>query len=87
MPMPLDILVEYTDGTKEFFYIPNTLMRWEKPNPYTGIKATVLKGWDWAYPTYFFEIPKAQSNIKSITIDPSGLLADVNKEDNVFVKK
>lgn len=87
MPMPLDILVEYTDGTKEFFYIPNTLMRWEKPNPYTGIKATVLKGWDWAYPTYFFEIPKAQSNIKSITIDPSGLLADVNKEDNVFIKK
>ncbi len=87
MPMPLDILVEYTDGTKEFFYIPNTLMRWEKPNPYSGIKATVLKGWDWAYPTYFFEIPKAQSNIKSITIDPSGLLADVNKEDNVFVKK
>jgi len=87
MPMPLDIMVEYTDGTKEFFYIPNTLMRWEKPNPYTGIKATVLKGWDWAYPTYFFEIPKAQSNIKSITIDPSGLLADVNKEDNVFVKK
>jgi len=87
MPMPLDILVEYTDGTKEFFYIPNTLMRWEKPNPYTGIKATVLKGWDWAYPTYFFEISKAQANIKSITIDPSGLLADVNKEDNVFVKK
>ena len=87
MPMPLDIMVEYTDGTKEFFYIPNTLMRWEKPNPYTGIKATVLKGWDWAYPTYFFEIPKAQSNIKSITIDPSGLLADVNKEDNVFIKK
>jgi hypothetical protein len=87
MPMPLDILVEYTDGTKEFFYIPNTLMRWEKPNPYTGIKATFLKGWDWAYPTYFFEITKAKTDIKSITIDPSGLLADVNKEDNVFVKK
>ena len=87
IPMPLDILVEYTDDTKEFFYIPNTLMRWEKPNSYTGIKATVLKNWDWAYLTYFFEIPKAQSKIKSITIDPSGLLADVNKEDNVFVKK
>lgn len=24
MPMPLDVMVEYTDGTKEFFYIPNT---------------------------------------------------------------
>ena len=85
MPMPLDIIVEYFDGTKEFFYIPNTLMRWEKPNPYTGIKTTVLKGWDWAYPTYTFDL--AQINIKSITIDPSGLMADVNKEDNVFVRK
>ncbi len=85
MPMPLDIIVEYTDGTKEFFYIPNTLMRWEKPNPYAGIKANILKGWDWAYPTYSFTV--SQINIKSITIDPSGLMADVNKEDNVFVRK
>ena len=50
--MPLDVMVEYTDGTKEFFYIPNTLMRWEKPNPYPEIKGNVLKGWDWAYPTF-----------------------------------
>ena len=83
--MPLDILVEYTDGTKEFFYIPNTLMRWEKPNPYPETKATVLKGWDWAYPTFNFEI--SNTNIKSIIIDPEHLMADVNKEDNVFVKK
>jgi hypothetical protein len=85
IPMPLDILVEYTDGTKEFFYIPNTLMRWEKPNPYPETKATVLKGWDWAYPTFNFEI--SNTNIKSIIIDPEHLMADVNKEDNVFVKK
>ena len=87
MPMPLDILVEYTDGTKEFFYIPNTLMRWEKPNPYAGIKGTVLKGWDWAHPTYFFEVPKSKGTIKSITIDPENLMADINKEDNSYPKK
>lgn len=85
MPMPLDIMVEYTDGTKAFFYIPNTLMRWEKPNPYPDVKATVLKGWDWAYPTFTFDVPG--TNIQSIVIDPSDLLADVNKEDNVFIKK
>jgi hypothetical protein len=85
MPMPLDIIVEYTDGSKEFFYIPNTLMRWEKPNPYSQINSTVLKGWDWAYPTYSFEISK--TNIKSITIDPEQHMADINKEDNVFIKK
>ena len=87
MPMPLDIMVEYTDGTKEFFYIPNTLMRWEKPNPYAGIKGNVLKGWDWAHPTYFFEIPKSKTSIKSITIDPENVMADINKEDNSYPKK
>ena len=87
MPMPLDVMVEYTDGTKEFFYIPNTLMRWEKPNPYTGIKGNVLKGWDWAYPTFTFEISKPKDKIKSITIDPENMMADVNKEDNIFNKK
>lgn len=87
MPMPLDVMVEYTDGTKEFFYIPNTLMRWEKPNPYTGMKGNVLKGWDWAYPTFTFEISKPKDKIKSITIDPENMMADVNKEDNIFNKK
>ena len=87
MPMPLDIMVEYTDGTKEFFYIPNTLMRWEKPNPYAGIKGNVLKGWDWAHPTYFFEIPKSKTSIKSITIDPENVMADINKDDNSYPKK
>jgi len=87
MPMPLDIIVEYSDGAKEFFYIPNTLMRWEKPNPYPGIKGTALKGWDWAYPTFTFEIPKSISAIKSITIDPENKMADINKEDNIFPKK
>ena len=85
--MPLDVMVEYTDGTKEFFYIPNTLMRWEKPNPYAGIKGNVLKGWDWAFPTFTFEIAKPKAKIKSITIDPENLMADVNKEDNIFPKK
>jgi len=87
MPMPLDVMVEYTDGTKEFFYIPNTLMRWEKPNPYPEIKGKVLTGWDWAYPTFTFEIAKPKDAIKSITIDPENLMADINREDNVFLKK
>ena len=54
-------------------------MRWEKPNPYIGIKGNVLKGWDWAYPTFTFEIAKPKEKIKSITIDPENVMADVNK--------
>lgn len=86
-PMPLDILVTYEDGTQESFYIPQTLMRWTKENQNPSVKRTVLEGWDWAYPTYEFTIDKEKSTIKSISIDPSGLLADVNRDNNVYVKK
>ena len=87
MPMPIDILVVYEDETMESFYIPNTLMRFEKENPYPNINRTVLEGWDWAYPTFTFEISKPKSSIKAIVIDPSGLMADVKKDDNVYEKK
>jgi hypothetical protein len=30
MPMPIDLLVEYTDGTTESFYVPLRLMSFEK---------------------------------------------------------
>ncbi|MCF6131415.1 M1 family metallopeptidase [Flavobacterium wongokense] len=83
-PMPIDVYVEYTDGTKESFYIPLRMMSFEKENPTPEIKRTVLADWAWAQPTYFFEIPKAKSAIKKITIDPSGLMADVKRSNNVF---
>ena len=86
MPMPLDILVSYEDGTVESFYIPNPLMRWEKENPYPQVKRTVLKGWDWAYPTYELPLSQAKAKIKSVVIDPSGLMADVNQENNSYPK-
>ena len=37
--------------------------------------------------TFTFEIGKPKSDIKSIAIDPSGLMADVNREDNSYPKK
>jgi hypothetical protein len=84
MPMPIDLLVVYEDGTQESFYIPNTLMRWEKPNPYP-IDRSVLKGWDWAYPTFTFDVTK--KSIKAIVIDPSGLMADVDLNNNTWEKQ
>ncbi len=84
MPMPIDILVEYTDGTIETFYIPLRMMSFEKENPDPAIKRTVLSDWAWANPNYFFEIPKSKTAIKKITIDKSGLMADIKKENNVY---
>jgi hypothetical protein len=87
MPMPLDLVITYLDGTQESFYIPQTLMRWTKPNQNTAIKRTVLDSWDWAYTTFDFTINKEKRALKSIVIDSSGLLADVNKDNNIFEKK
>ena len=86
IPMPLDIVVLYDDGSEESFYIPNTLMRWTKENQNKSLKRTILEPWDWAYPTFEINIAKAKSSIKSVTIDPTGLMADVNKLNNVYTK-
>ena len=87
IPMPIDILVENTDGTKESFYIPLRMMSFEKENPTPGVKRTVLSDWAWANPNYFFEVTKAKTSIKKITIDPSGLMADVKRDNNVYEVK
>lgn len=81
MPMPIDLEITFTDGTKELFYIPLQMMRGEKP---AESPRTTLKDWAWAYPTYSFEINKPKSKILTVTIDPKNLMADVNKENNTY---
>ena len=84
MPMPVDILVVYNDGTQETFYAPLRMMRGEKENPYGNLKRTVLPDWAWAYPTYTFAIDKSKNDIKAIVIDPSQLMADIERSNNTF---
>ncbi len=83
MPMPLDVVVEYTDGTSELFYIPLRMMRNIKPAE-NDMKRTVLEEWPWVNPTYSFSIDKPASTIKTIAIDPSQRLADIDQSNNVF---
>lgn len=87
MPMPIDLTVEYTDGTSENFYIPLRMMNFIKPNPTPNVKRTVLEDWAWAQSNYSFTIDKNKSAIKKITIDPSGLMADVKPANNIFEVK
>ncbi len=83
MPMPIDVAVEYKDGTSELFYIPLRIMRGEKPAE-GDMKRTVLDDWHWVNPTYTFDISAAASSIKTISIDPSQRLADVEYSNNSF---
>ena len=84
MPMPIDLTVNYKDGTKETFYIPLRMMSFVKENPTPETKRTVLADWAWAYPTFTFQISKPLSSIEKITIDESGLMADVKRSNNVY---
>ena len=87
MPMPIDLKVDYTDGTSEIFYIPLRMMNFIKPNPNPNVKRTVLEDWAWAMSNYSFTINKNKTAIKKITIDPSGLMADIKAANNVFEVK
>lgn len=87
MPMPIDLVVEYTDGTSESFYIPLRMMNFIKPNPNPNVKRTVLEDWAWAMSNYSFTIDKSKTTIKKISIDPSGLMADIKAANNVFEVK
>ena len=84
MPMPLDILVVYSDGTRETFYAPLRMMRGEKENPYEGLKRTVLPDWPWANPRFDFTVNRPLGDIRAVIIDPSQLMADIQLENNVW---
>ncbi|MFT5075522.1 MAG: hypothetical protein ACJAX7_001516 [Saprospiraceae bacterium] len=86
MPMPIDLMVRYEDGSEETFYIPLQMMRSDKANPNPSMKRTVLNDWAWAYPTYNFSF-KTNKKIKNVEIDPSKMMADINAENNIFEMK
>lgn len=84
MPMPIDLEVTYTDGSKEMFVIALDIMRGEKPaNGYKG-KWTILPDWNWVEEAYLVTIKAPASDIKSVVIDPSYRLADVDRSSNAI---
>ncbi|WP_236017282.1 M1 family metallopeptidase [Roseivirga sp. E12] len=81
MPMPVDVVVTYTDGTKEVHYMALRMMRGEKPAE-TSDKRIVHEDWPWTHPSYELTVDRPISEIASVVIDPSGRMADTNKDNN-----
>jgi aminopeptidase N len=95
IPMPLDVVVNFEDGTSEMYYIPNDLLYLDNSssdmitsqklkhpvykNSLSKIKA--LESWNWVTPEYSFVVD-GNKKIMKIEIDPSKRLADVNSADN-----
>ena len=84
MPMPQEVLIQYKDGSMALHYIPISLMRGEKENTY-DLPWTQEKDWTWANPKYSFTIDQPKKNIEAIVLDPSNLMADIDKSNNYYV--
>jgi len=83
MPMPIDLMVTYDDGSQELFYIPMRIMRNTKPKE-SDVPRTTKTDWPWVNPTYTLEVDAPSAKIKRIEIDPSQRMADINRDNNAI---
>ncbi|MFT3750159.1 MAG: M1 family metallopeptidase [Agriterribacter sp.] len=81
MPMPVDVSLQFKDGSKEIAYIPQLIMFGGKPQE-TTTPRVVHEPWKWTHPVYTFEVNQRLMNIKSIEIDATQRMADVNRKNN-----
>ncbi|MCX6211385.1 MAG: M1 family metallopeptidase [Bacteroidetes bacterium] len=81
MPAPIEVLITYKDGSTELHYIPLDLMLSNKV-PETTQNRIVHPEWKWVQPTYTFETTKPINALKTIEIDPSQRMPDINRSNN-----
>ncbi|MEP1955226.1 MAG: M1 family metallopeptidase [Algoriphagus sp.] len=82
MPMPIDLVITYKDGSKEMVYLPLEIMRGEKPAEAGAPQRIISQDWPWTNLTKTIRINKKADSIKSIEIDPTSRLADINPDNN-----
>jgi hypothetical protein len=86
-PMPIDLLVTYSDGYKELYYIPTNETLGSKPQE-NSTPRIVNDPWPWVYPSYTVKINRGEREIESIEIDPSMRMADINRNNNkIYLKE
>ncbi|RPA68102.1 M1 family peptidase [Cyclobacteriaceae bacterium YHN15] len=84
MPMPMDVVVTYQDGSQEMIYLPLVIMRGGKPAEAGMPERTHTEKWAWTDYSKEFLLARPISDIKTVEIDPSMRLADINRENNKF---
>ena len=80
IPMPIEVVVSFSDGSSEMYYIPNDLLF---GNKVFSKDVSLLKAWNWVSSEYSFKV-KGAKTITKIEIDPSKRLADHNPSDNLI---
>ncbi|MBV6441397.1 MAG: M1 family peptidase [Haliscomenobacteraceae bacterium CHB4] len=80
LPMPVEVLVTFNDGSPEWHYIPLDLQYGTKHFAQGGV--VVHEPWSFSVDTYEIRLEKPVTSIRSITIDPDGWTADMKRENN-----
>jgi len=86
IPMPLDISITNIDSTVSWFNIPLRIMRGVKGVDMIGDNVAIKSDWPWVYNFYEFEVDVPKEEILKIEIDASTRLADVFRENNIWMK-
>jgi hypothetical protein len=82
MPMPIDVQVQYKDGSRELAYIPQYLMFGEKPVEDVRMPRTVFEPWKFTDPTYTILLNHRLTDLKVVEIDATQRMADVDRKNN-----
>ena len=82
-PMPLDIIITTENGEQILYYVRESLMMEDKIHDIAHDRLIKGKPWDFTQPEYKIQLDQ-NIKVKSVQIDPSGRLADVNKENNIW---
>ena len=78
IPMPIEIVVSFEDGSSDMYYIPNDLLYGYKS---FNDEVYLMEPWNWVSKEYEFEVGGSKK-ITKVEIDPSKRIADVNQLDN-----
>ena len=86
IPMPLDISITKIDSTVLLFNIPLRIMRGSKEKDMIGEDFEVISPWPWVYNFYEFTINIPLKELQKIEIDASTRMADINRENNIWLE-
>ena len=78
IPMPIELVISFEDGSSDLYYIPNDLLHGYKS---FNEEVYLMEPWNWVSTEYEFVVAGNKKIIK-IEIDPSKRIADVNQLDN-----
>ena len=78
IPMPIEVVVSFEDGSSDMYYIPNDLLHGYKT---FENEVYLMEPWNWASTEYEFEV-QGNKKVSKVEIDPTKRIADVNQMDN-----